>query len=558
MKHTTLSPHVFFAALIAVSACAAVSMSVMTNLAARVLLVQDTSAPTESPPPESPGADEKWRQDLLRNLDDQLRNMKDLERNANQSKDTALLSDIQGLRSSIDGHKSCVQNASTQEALQECNDAMQSMWDANSRLWTKSDIANRKKEFVNMERQIKDAEREKIDVSKAKSVLEQYRTALANAESLLQSGVDNRDVQDALQDTVNPLQQEFYTVINGARRQGEAARFRNDQLKNMERQIKDAERNKGDMTKLREILEQVKSALANAEQLVQSGADSRDVDDAFQAVYDTGREFSDLQSTANRAVELRDREKDLKNMERELLRVEKQKEVNAGELRALFEEYKTQLAGVRQLLESAADPQDVNDAFQALYDEEGPHQKFWNMKQGVDQGTELQRWTKKGGEISNMEREIKRLAREKVDTSALQTLLDQIKAKLQDMQGMASPEDQRDAGAEVQELQSEFWNTTNALNMKSNLLQWARKGGHLAKMEKIVKTMEKKGKDVGAAKAVLENIRTTIADLEQSTDGDELEEGRYELDTLRQQFEDAIRPFLKKKAKGFPFPMKGR
>lgn len=639
MKKTTLSSTSFFSALVAVSACTALSAVLAGNIAARVLLVQEVITPSESQSqPESSGPDEKWRQDLLRSLDDQLRNIKDLERNANQSKDTSLLSDIQNFRSSIDGHRSCVQNASTSDALQSCNEAMQSTWDASSKLWTKSDLVNRQRELKDMERQVKDAEREKIDVSKAKSVLEQYRTALTNVQNLLQSGAENRDVQDALQDAANPLQQEFYNIMNASRRQGDVARFRNEQLKNMERQIKDTERNKGDVTKLREILERVKAAVTAAEQLLLSGtADSRDLDDAFQVVYDTEREFGDLQNAVNRAGELRDREKDLKNMERELLQVEKkkganavalrqafeehktqlaelkklvesaadpqdindafqsfydanahqkfwdvmqqanrgkelqdrekdlknmekellrtekQKGANAGALRQAFEEYTVQLGALKKLIESAADPQDINDAFQALYDQEGPSQKFWNIKQGIDQGTELEQWTKKGGEVSNMEREIKRLAREKVDTSALQSLLDQMKAKIQAIQGM-SPEDQRDAGEEVRDLQNEFWNVTNALNMKGELRQWTRKGGHLAKMEKIVKTLEKKGKDASAAASVVQDIRAAVATLEQSTDRDTLEEGRFTLDDLRRQFEDAIRPFLKKKAKGFPFP----
>lgn len=641
-----------FGAWIAVSACAALSAAVAGNLAARVLLSQETTTPIPSVPQETANEyqqeftksiDENWRKDLLRSLDDQLRNMKDLERNANQSKDQSLLSEIQNFRSSIDGHKSCIQNASTQEALQACNDAMQGTWDTSSKLWTRSDLVNRQREITDMERQIKDAEREKSDVSKAKGILEQYRAALGNVLSLLQSGADNRDVQDAMQNTAQPLQQEFYNAINAARRQGEAARFRNEQLKNMERQIKDVERGKGDTTKLREIVERVKTALGAAEQLLLGGvADSRDVDDAFRAIYDTEREFQDLQSAANRGQELKDherelkdmerqvrdaekrgganaaelrrlfeeyqaqlanarklleggtapedindafqaiyeqdspqqkfhalanianrgrelkdREKDIKNMERDLRRAEKQKGADTQELRQAFEEYRSQLAELKRLVESGTDPENINEGFQALYEEGSASQRFWNINNAMNQAQEMQRWTKKGGEISNMEQDLKRLKRDKVDTSALQSLIDQIKAEIQAMQGMAL-EDQQDAREEVQGLQNDFWNTVNALNMKGELRQWTRKGGHIAKMEKIVKALQKKGKDASVAESVLQQIRAVVADLEQSADRDTLEEGRYELDNLRRQFEEAILPFMKKKTKGFPFPMKGR
>lgn len=503
------------------------------------------------------GLDENWRKDILRSLDDQLRNMKDLERNANQSKDTALLSDIQSFRSSVDGHRSCVQSASTQEALQTCNDAMQSTWDASSKLWTRSDIANRERELKDMERQIKDAEREKTDVSKAKGILEQLRAAIGNVRSLLQSGADNRDVQDAMQESVQPLQQQFYDTINAGQRQGEIARFRNEQLKNMERQIKEIERNKGDVTALRTIVENVKAALANAEQLLQSGtADSRDIDDAFRDLYDKQNEFSNIQNAANRGRELQDREKDLKNMEREFKSVKQQKRGDAEQLQQALEEYKSQLATLKILVGSGtADPETINDAFQDFYSADG-NRKFWDIMEGAQRENDIVRWTKKGGEISNMEREVKRLKREKTDVSALETLLNTMKQKIKEIQGIPQ-EEQNDVLQEVRDLQQEFWDTMNTLNMKSELYQWTRKGGHLAKMEKIVKTLEKKGKDARAAASVLQDIRAAVATLEQSTDRDTLEEGRYELENLRNQFGEAIRPFMKKKSKGgFPFPMK--
>lgn len=637
-KHSPWSASLL--AVVAVSVSAAASATLVGSLAARILFVQDT-APVELQPVESPptGLDERWRSDLLRSLDDQLRNMKDLERNANQSKDQGFLFEIQNFRSTVEGQKNCIQNASTQEALQACNDAMQSMGDASSKLWLRSDIANVQRELTDMERQIKDGEREKTDMTKTKALLEQIRAAIGNVQNLLQSGADQRDVRDAMQDTVDPLKQEFYNTINTARRQGETARFRKEQLKNMEKELQNIERSKGDTTKLKEIAGRVNAALTEAERLMQSGADNRDIDDAFRVLYDTEREFWDIQSAANRGRELKDREndvksmerelkniekqkgtnveklrqtldsyksqlaelqklvesgtadpqtindafqdfynangqqefwnaaqagsrtrelkdreKDLKNMERELSRMEKQKGTNAQELRLSFENYKSQLAELRKLVESNADPDAVNDAFNDFYSD-NHSQKFWDLQNAANQAMEMQRWTKKGGEISRMEQDIKRLKRDKADTSALQSLVDQMKAKIQEIQGL-SPEEQQDAVEEVQELQNEFWNTVNALNMKGELRQWTRKGGHLAKMQKIVDALRKKGKDAGPAESALQQIRAVVADLEQSTDRDTLEEGRHELDDLRRQFEEAILPFMKKKTKGFPFPMK--
>lgn len=640
MKYTkTLMTHrstwnATFSALIAVSACTALSAVLVGNLAARMLLTQETAPPPDSnPATESAGPDEKWRQDLLQNLDDQLRNMKDLERNANQSKDSALLSDIQSFRTSVDGHKSCVQNASTQDALQACNDAMQSTWDASSKLWTKSDLASRQRELKDMERQIKDAEREKIDVSKAKSVLEQYRIALANVQSLLQSGAENRDVQDAIQDTAQPLQQEFYNTINATRRQGEAARFRNEQLKNMERDIKNIERNKGDVTQLRAIMENVKAALALAEQLLQSGtADSRDIDDAFTALYDTQQRFQDLQNTANKVSDIaRWKKEQLPNMERQLKAVKRNKG-DTSALEAIIASIKASLDQADALVKSGGDPRDLDTLFQdEIYAKEQEfwalqnvmhtaaelqrwgkkggeldnmareikrlkkdgadvsaletlwnqmkekiaqaqgltgqelqdvtqeaqelQQEFWNTVSNASASTDIKRWTKKGGEIDNMAREIKRLTREKTDTTELQNILDRMRQAIAEIQGLPQ-EEQRDAMQNVNDLQQEFWDTMNTLNRKSELQQWTRKGGHLAKMQKIVDVLKKKGKDVSAVESVLQEIRATVATLEQSADRDTLEEGRFALDDLRRQFEETIRPFMKKKSKGFPFPMK--
>lgn len=542
-----------FGALIVVSACAAASAALVGNLAARVLLVQEGTTPSESPAqPENTGPDEKWRKDLLRSLDDQLRNMKDLERNANQSKDTALLSEIQTFRSSVDGHKSCIQSASTQEALQACNDAMQSMWDASSKLWTRSDIANRERELKDMERQIKDAEREKTDVSKAKSILEQLRTALGNVRSLLQSGADNRDVQDAMQDTVQPLQQEFYNVINVGRRQGEAARFRNEQLKNMERQIKEVERDKGDVTRLRDIVKQVEAALATAEQLVQSGADSSDVDDAFRTMYDLQNAFSAAQTMSHNVnAAARFRKDQLKSMERDLKEAKKNA-TDTSQLEAIVADIKAALDRTDQMVQSNADPQEINDLFQdGVY---GKEREFWDLMSET-RTVDLQHWTKKGGELDTMAREIKRLKKDKMDTSELENIVNQMKGFLEEA-GRLRGEEQQDVMQNVYDLQQGFWPLSNALNMRRELDQWTRKGGHLAKMQKIVDTLRKKGKDTSAAESTLQEIRATVANLEQSTDQDALEEGRLTLDDLRRQFEEAIRPFMKKKSKGFPFPMK--
>ncbi|OGJ57374.1 hypothetical protein A3H22_00675 [Candidatus Peribacteria bacterium RIFCSPLOWO2_12_FULL_55_15] len=560
MKTTTWQTT--FGALIAVSACAAASAALIGNLAARVLIVQETVPPTmtpleSSPQPESQGPDEQWRQDIIRSLDDQLRNMKDLERNANQSKDTSLLSDIQNFRSSVDGHKSCVQNASTNEALQVCNDAIQSTGDASSKLWTKSDIANRQQQLKDMERQIKDAEREKIDTSKAKSVLEQYRTALGNVQSLLQSGADNRDAQDAMQDTVQPLQQQFYDVINATRRQGEAARFRSGQLKDMEREITNIERGKGDATKLKEILERVKAALSAAEQLLLSDTtDNRDIDDAFRAVYDTAQEFSALQSAAGRTRELKDREKDIQNMEKELKRA---KGANVEKLRQALDEYKAAVAELRKLVESAADPQEINDAFQNFY-ERNDQQKFWDVQNAANREKELK---DRERDVKNMEREVKRMGRQKgVNVQEPKGMLDTYKSEIIELKRLiengADPETINEAFQDFYERNTndQFWGMVNAFNMKNELRQWTRKGGHLAKMQKIVDALQKKGKDVGAAASALQEIRSVIANLEDSMDRETLDEGRQEIEDLRMQFEEAIRPYMKKKMPGFPFPMK--
>ena len=617
-------------ALIAVSACAAASAALVGSLAARVLLVQDVAT---SPDNVSAGPDENWRKDLLRSLDDQLRNTKDLERNAKQASDSVFLSDIQNFRSSIDGHKGCVQGASTQDALQACNDAMQTLWNTSSELWTDNDIISRFQQLKDMERQIKDAEREKADVSKAQAVLDRLRTALNSVDSLAESAADNRDVQDALRDTVDPLQQEFYNTMNANRRQGEVARFRNEQLKNMERDIKNVERNKGDVTALRAILEQVKAALTNAEQLLQSGtADSRDIDDAFTALYDKQNEFSNLQNAANKVGEVaRWRKEQLPNMERQLKEVKRDKG-DTSALEAIIAGIKASLDQADALVKSGGDPRDLDELFQdqiyakerefsdlqnvthgaaelqrwgkkggeldnmaremkrlkkdgadisaletlwnqmkekiaqaqgltgqdlqdATQEVQELQQEFWNVINIANSSTDIKRWTKKGGELDNMTREIKRLMREKVDTAELQNILDQMRQAIAALQGLPL-EEQRDSMQEVNDLQNEFWNVTNALNMKSDLRQWTRKGGHLAKMQKIVDTLRKKGKDVSAAESVLQEVRAAVANLEQSTDRDTLEEGRYELDTLRRRFEEAIRPFMKKKTKGFPFPMK--
>lgn len=542
-----------FGALIAVSACTALSAVLVGNLAARILLTQETTPPPDSTPaPESAGPDEKWRQDLIRNLEDQVRNLKDLERNANQSKDTNLLSEIQTFRTSIDGHKSCVQNASTQDALQACNDAMQSMWDTSSKLWTRNDLANRQRELKDMERQLKDAEREKIDVSKAKSALEQYRTALANVQSLLQSGAENRDVQDAIQDTAQPLQQEFYNTINATRRQGEAARFRNEQLKNMERQIKEVERNKGDATKIREIMKQVETALATAEQLVQSGADSRDVDDAFRTMYDLQNEFSAAQTMSHNVnAAARFRKDQLKSMERDLKEAKKNA-TDTSQLETIVTDIKAALDRADQMVQSNADPQEINDLFQdSVYAKE---KEFWDLMSET-RTVDLQHWTKKGGELDTMAREIKLLKKDKMDTNELENIVNQMKGFLEEA-GRLRGEEQQDVMQNVYDLQQEFWPLSSSLNMRRELNQWTRKGGHLAKMQKIVDVLKKKGKDVGAAESVVQEIRATVTTLEQSTERDALEEGRFTLDDLRRQFEEAIRPFMKKKSKGFPFPMK--
>ena len=551
-------------ALIAVSACAAASAALVGNLSARILFAQDTPIMEEKPPERTPVVEEqeqqidtRWQSDLLRSLDDQLRNMKDLERNANQGKDAALLQEIQNFRTSIDGHKNCVQGASTQEALQACNEAMQSTWDASSKLWTRSDIANRQRELQEMERQIKDAEREKTDVSKAKSILEQLRTALGNVQSLLGSGADNRDIQDAMQESVQPLQQQFYDTINATRRQGEAARFRSGQLKDMEREITNIERGKGDATRLKEIVERVKTALSAAEQLLLSGTtDNRDIDDAFRTVYDTAQEFSELQSAAGRTRELKDREKDIQNMEKELKRA---KGANVEKLRQALDEYKAAIAELRKLVESGADPQEINDAFQNFY-ERNDQQKFWDVQNAANRGKELK---DRERDVKNMGREVKRMGKQKgVNVQELQGMLDTYKSEIAELKRLiengADPETINDAFRDFYERNTndQFWGMVNAFNMKNELRQWTRKGGHLAKMQKIVDALQKKGKDVGAAASALQEIRSVIANLEDSTDRETLDEGRQELEDLRMQFEEAIRPYMKKKMPGFPFPMK--
>ncbi|MBI2636466.1 hypothetical protein HYW84_04050, partial [Candidatus Peregrinibacteria bacterium] len=406
----------------------------------------------------------------------------------------------------------CVQSASTQEALQTCDEAMQSTWDASSKLWTRSDIANRQRELKDMERQIKDAEREKTDVSKAKGILEQLRTAIGNIQNLLGSGADNRDIQDAMQESVQPLQQQFYDTINATRRQGEAARFRSGQLKDMEREITNIERGKGDATKLKEIVERVKAALSAAEELLKSGTtDNRDIDDAFRAVYDTAQEFSDLQSAAGRTRELKDRERDIQNMEKELKRA---KGANIEKLRQALDAYKAAIADLRKLVESGADHQEINDAFQDFY-ERNDQQKFWDVQNAANRGQELKDREK---DIKNMEKELQRAKKQKgANVQALQETFDTYKSALAELRKLvesgADPETINDAFQDFYEQnhQQKFGDVQNAAN----------RGQELKGREKDIKNMERevrrmgkqKGVNVQELQAMLDAYKSEIAEL---------------------------------------------